>query len=87
MRDAWVRAGRGTTVQIQGDLDVVAGANGRPDISASLAAGVPQLLDAGATTVNVVLPLFVGRLERVPAFLDELMAGWRDVTSDRGDND
>ena len=77
--------GRDGAVQIQGDLDVVAGANGRPDISASLAAGVPQLLDAGATTVNVVLPLFVGRLERVPAFLDELMTCWGRLTGDGGD--
>ena len=82
VRDAWVRAGRESTVQIQGDLDVVAGANGRPDIGASLAAGVPHLLDAGATTVNVVLPLFIGRLERAPAFLNELMTCWRQLTGD-----
>jgi len=50
VRAAWARSGRAGAVEIQGDLDVVAGANGRPDLSASLVAGVPQLLDAGATT-------------------------------------
>lgn len=79
VHDAWERSGREGTVQIQGDLDVVAGANARPDIAASLAAGVPRLLAAGATTVNVVLPLFVGRLERAPAFLDELVTRWREL--------
>ena len=53
VRAAWARSGRAGAVEIQGDLDVVAGANGRPDLSASLVAGVPQLLDAGATTINV----------------------------------
>jgi probable F420-dependent oxidoreductase len=80
VREAWQRAGREGAVQMQGDLDVVVGSNGRPDIAASLAAGVPQLLDAGATTVNVVLPLFVGRLERAPAFLDDLVARWHELT-------
>jgi probable F420-dependent oxidoreductase len=80
VREAWQRAGREGAVQMQGDLDVVVGSNGRPDIAASLAAGVPQLLDAGATTVNVVLPLFVGRLERASAFLDDLVARWHELT-------
>ena len=87
VRDAWARAEREDAVQIQGDLDVVLGVAGRPDISASLTAGVPQLLDAGATTVNVVLPLFVGRLERAPAFLDELMSCWDELTGEVGSGD
>ena len=85
VRDAWTAFGRAIAVQIQGDLDVVAAATGRPDISASVVAGVPQLLDAGATTVNVVLPLFVGRLERAPAFLEELMTCWQEVTGQGGE--
>ena len=85
VREAWVRAGRGGTVQIQGDLDVVTGSAGRPDISASLSAGVSHLLGAGATTINVVLPLFVGRLERAPAFFDELMTCWRELIGQRDD--
>jgi probable F420-dependent oxidoreductase len=76
VREAWRAAGREGAVQMQGDLDVVLGDNGRPDIAVSLAAGAPSLLAAGATTVNVVMPLFVGRLERAPAFFDHLMTAW-----------
>ncbi|MEO5837486.1 MAG: TIGR03619 family F420-dependent LLM class oxidoreductase [Acidimicrobiales bacterium] len=86
VRDAWTRAGREGVPQIQGDLDVVLSTNGRPDIAASLAAGVPHLLGAGATTVNVVLPLFVGRLERAPVFLDELVTRWRESIGDVSDD-
>ena len=79
VREAWAQSDRDGAVEIQGDLDVVTGDNGRPDIATSLSAGAPLLLAAGATTINVVLPLFVGRLERVPAFLDQLMASWNEV--------
>ncbi|MEZ4282092.1 MAG: TIGR03619 family F420-dependent LLM class oxidoreductase [Myxococcota bacterium] len=44
---------------IQADLDAVRGADGRPDLRASLAA-VPDWARAGATTINVVLSLFGG---------------------------
>jgi probable F420-dependent oxidoreductase len=81
VRDAWTRSGAERAVEIQGDLDVVTGDNGRPDITASLAAGGPALLAAGATTINVVLPLFVGRLERVAPFLDQLMSSWNELAS------
>lgn len=81
VQTAWRDAGHGRALELQGDLDVVLGANGRPDIEASLATGAPPLLDAGATTINVVLPLFVGRLERVPAFLAEMMRSWRDIVA------
>jgi probable F420-dependent oxidoreductase len=74
--DAWAKSERDGAAEIQGDLDVVTNDKGRPDITASLATGAPPLLEAGATTLNVVLPMFVGRLERVPAFLDELMTCW-----------
>jgi len=79
VQQAWASAGRANIVQIQGDLDVVLGARGKPDIAASLAAGVGPLLAAGATTVNVVLSLFIGRLERAPAFLDDLMSRWYEL--------
>jgi Luciferase-like monooxygenase len=82
VHDAWAASGRADGVQIQGDLDVVLGARGKPDIAASLAAGVGPLLAAGATTVNVVLSLFIGRLERAPAFLDELMRCWYELTGE-----
>ncbi|MCB0996578.1 MAG: TIGR03619 family F420-dependent LLM class oxidoreductase [Acidimicrobiales bacterium] len=61
---------------VQADLDVVVDDRGKPDLSASLAA-VPQWIAAGATTINVVLTLFIGRLERAPGFFDELAAGWK----------
>jgi probable F420-dependent oxidoreductase len=81
VRRAWRDAGRAQVLEIQGDLDVVLDTDGRPDIGASVSAGVPPLLDAGATTVNVVLPLFVGRFERMPAFLERLMDSWRSLVS------
>ena len=79
VREAWEQSGRDGMVEIQGDLDVVTGDNSRPDIARSLATGAPALLAAGATTINVVLPLFVGRLGRAPAFLEQLMASWNEV--------
>ena len=84
VQDAWAASARADAVQIQGDLDVVLGARGKPDIAASLAAGVGPLLAAGATTINVVLSLFIGRLERAPAFLDELMRHWYELTGQGG---
>ena len=66
------------TVGVQGDLDVVTGGNGRPDLAASLAA-VPDWVDAGATTVNVVFSLFVGRLDRAEGFFAELSRRWPEV--------
>jgi probable F420-dependent oxidoreductase len=85
VRDAWSASGHANRVQIQGDLDVVIGARGKPDIAASLAAGVAPLLAAGATTINVVLSLFIGRLERASAFLEQLMACWHELSTEDGD--
>ncbi|MBK7948463.1 MAG: TIGR03619 family F420-dependent LLM class oxidoreductase [Deltaproteobacteria bacterium] len=73
VREAFARAGRDPSrLGIQGDLDAVAGADGRPDLRASLAA-VPDWARAGATTVNVVLSLFGGpkRAEKCFAILAE----------------
>lgn len=73
VREAFARAGRDPErLGIQGDLDAVAGADGRPDLRASLAA-VPDWARAGATTVNVVLSLFGGpkRAEKCFAILAE----------------
>lgn len=66
VRHAFADAGRDPDrLGIQGDLDAIAGPDGRPDLRASLAA-VPDWARAGATTVNVVLSLFGGpkRAER-----------------------
>lgn len=73
LREAFERAGRDPErLGIQGDLDAVAGADGRPDLVASLEA-VPEWVRAGATTVNVVLSLFGGprRAERCFELLAE----------------
>ncbi len=81
LRAAFSEAGRDpATLQVQGDLDAVLGANGRPDLEVSLAR-VPEWWRAGATTVNVVMPLFVGKLERAPAFFEALAAGFEKVTA------
>jgi probable F420-dependent oxidoreductase len=73
VREAFARAGRDPErLGIQGDLDAVAGTDGRPDLRASLAA-VPEWARAGATTVNLVLSLFGGprRAERCFELLAE----------------
>lgn len=80
LHEALDAAGRDrSSCAVQGDLDVVLDERGRPDLQRSLEA-VPALVEAGATTVNVVLTLFTGRLERTPAFFEELRTGWDRVT-------
>jgi len=75
LREAWLRAGRDPDgLQVQGDLDAVRGADGRPDLRASLAA-VPEWALAGATTVNVVLSLFAGA-SRSGELLEILAQEW-----------
>ncbi|NQZ94926.1 MAG: TIGR03619 family F420-dependent LLM class oxidoreductase [Myxococcales bacterium] len=75
LRDAWRSAGRDPNdLGIQGDLDVVVGSDGRPDLEASLHA-VPEWRKAGATTVNVVMTLFAGP-KRASRFFDQLARGW-----------
>jgi probable F420-dependent oxidoreductase len=79
LREAWARAGReAAALGVQGDLDAVRGADGRPDLRASLAA-VPRWVRAGATTVNVVLSLFTGR-RRAAEFFDTLAREWPAAT-------
>lgn len=75
LREAWARAGRdAAALGVQGDLDAVRGSDGRPDLRASLAA-LPRWVEAGATTVNVVLSLFGGR-RRAGRFFEELAREW-----------
>ena len=76
VRATWQAAGRAEALEIQGDLDVVAGANGKPDVARSLAGGAAALVDAGATTINVVMTLFIGRLDRTAEFLNALDSAW-----------
>jgi hypothetical protein len=75
LREAWQRAGREPgRLQVQGDLEAVRGADGRPDLRASLAA-VPAWAEAGATTVNVVTSLFTGP-SRLAEFFEVLAREW-----------
>jgi probable F420-dependent oxidoreductase len=81
LREAWERAGRDPVgLRVQGDLAAVPGDDGRPDLARSLAA-VPAWLDAGATTVNVVMSLFAG-WKRARKFFDTLAESW--PREDRG---
>jgi hypothetical protein len=59
---------------VQGDLDALAGPDGRPDLRRSLEA-LPRWIEAGATTLNVVLSLFAGR-RRAAAFVEALAREW-----------
>jgi probable F420-dependent oxidoreductase len=81
LREAWERAGRDPVgLRVQGDLAAVPGDDGRPDLARSLAA-VPAWLDAGATTVNVVMSLFAG-WKRARKFFYTLAESW--PREDRG---
>lgn len=75
LRRAWAEGGRAVDdLQVQGDLDALQGASGRPDLVASLAA-VPRWVEAGATTINVVMSLFSGWRGR-QRFFDTLAENW-----------
>jgi probable F420-dependent oxidoreductase len=75
LREAWARAGRDPgALGVQGDLDALAGPDGRPDLRRSLEA-LPRWIEAGATTLNVVLSLFAGR-RRAAAFFEALAREW-----------
>lgn len=78
LREAWAEAGRAPeALGIQGDLEALPGADGRPDLAASLER-VPDWIEAGATTVNVVLTLFAG-WRRAPAFFETLGRRWPEL--------
>jgi probable F420-dependent oxidoreductase len=58
IRDAWAAAGRDASMlQVQAPLRITPGADGRPDLAASMAS-VPELVAAGATDVIVTLRAF-----------------------------
>jgi hypothetical protein len=79
LREQWRCAGRDPErLQVQGDLDAVRGADGRPDLRASLAAA-PEWTEAGATTLNVVLSLFAGP-SRSAEFFEVLAREWPRAT-------
>lgn len=76
LRDTLTAAGRTMDgFGIQGDIDAVADENSRPSIRASMDTA-PQWVDAGATTVNVVMSLFCWRMDRAQGWFDDLAASW-----------
>lgn len=78
LRTAWSEAGRAPEdLQIQGDLDAIRDASGRANLEESLKA-MPDWLEAGATTVNVVLSLF-GGWKRAPAFFETVGRAWSEL--------
>jgi len=81
LQEAWSAAGRESGgPQIQGDLDAVRDDRGRPELEKSLEA-LPDWLEAGATTVNVVMSLF-GGWRRAPSFFETVGKAWSDLISD-----
>ena len=63
---------------IQGDIDAVADSDGRPSIQASMEAS-PQWIEAGATTINVVMSLFCWRMDRAQGWFDDLAHSWESL--------
>jgi probable F420-dependent oxidoreductase len=83
LRTAWIAAARAPdAVQVQGDPEPVLDARGRPDIDATMQSA-HAWLDAGATTVNLVLLMFAHRKERALDVLPRLVAAWKDVLAQR----
>jgi probable F420-dependent oxidoreductase len=83
LREAWAGAGRGPAPpQVQGDLEPVLDARGRPDLEATMQTA-HAWLDAGATTINVVLLMFTHRAERAGDVVARLSAAWRTVLAER----
>ncbi len=79
LADAFARAGRdASTLRVRGSLEARMGANGRPDLAATLA-GAHELAAAGATDVQLGLLAFVRRPEQLDAFFGELRERWAAV--------
>jgi probable F420-dependent oxidoreductase len=84
LRSAWEAAGRDPErLQVQGDPLPVLDGRGRPDIPATVQTA-HAWLDAGATTVNLVLLMFAHRVERALDVIPALADAWRAVLVERG---
>jgi len=80
LADALAKAGRDPrALKVRGSLAVRLGANGRPDLAATLA-GVHDLAEAGATDAQLGLLAFVRRPEQQEAFFAELRERWAAVS-------
>ena len=76
LADAFARAGRDPrALRVRGSLEVRTGANGRPDLAATLA-GAHELAAAGATDLQLGLLAFARRAEQLEAFFAELREKW-----------
>ena len=76
LRDALTTTGRSLdNFGIQGDIDAIPDADGRPSIQASMDAA-PNWVEAGATTINVVMSLFCWRMDRTQSWFDDLESAW-----------
>jgi probable F420-dependent oxidoreductase len=72
IRDAFTSTARDpSTLQVQAPLRIATGADGRPDLAASMAS-VPELVAAGATDVHVTLRAFNTDPAEAPAVLTEI---------------
>lgn len=79
LADAFARAGRDPNVlKVRGSLEPRIGANGRPDLAATLA-GAHALAAAGVTDVQLGLLAFVRKPEQQDAFFAELREQWAAV--------
>ena len=77
LRTAFADAGRDPdTLQVRGALTVIRDAEKRPDIAASLA-GVPELVEAGATDVHLPYQAICRDPAEAPDVFAELVAGFR----------
>jgi len=79
LADALAQAGRDPrALKVRGSLELKMGANGRPDLAATLA-GVHELAAAGATDVQLGMLAFVRKPEHQDAFFAELRERWAEV--------
>jgi probable F420-dependent oxidoreductase len=79
LADAFAKAGREAgALKVRGALELRTGANGRPDLAATLASA-HELAAAGATDVQLGLLAFVRRPEQQEAFFAELSERWAAV--------
>jgi probable F420-dependent oxidoreductase len=77
LADAFAKAGRDArALKVRGSLELKIGANGRPDLGATLA-GVHELAAAGATDAQLGLLAFVRKPEQQDAFFAELSERWQ----------